>query len=98
MNRGRGGDGAAALEALPTFGPDVVLLDLGLPKMDGYEVARRMRRESGGQAALLIALTGYKSDARRLEEAGFDAHLIKPADVQKLAAILSDRKPRGRND
>lgn len=88
------GDGPAALEALSTFGPHVVLLDLGLPKMDGYEVARRMRQESGGKAALLIALTGYQNDARRLEEAGFDAHLIKPADVQKLAALLLDRTNR----
>jgi CheY-like chemotaxis protein/two-component sensor histidine kinase len=83
-------DGPAALEAAPAFGPDVVVLDIGLPNgMDGYEVARRLR--SDGQAsAFLVALTGYgqEDDRRRSGEAGFDAHLTKPVEPKVLAELL----------
>lgn len=82
-------NGPAALVALRTFAPDVVLLDLGLPGIDGYEVARRMRKAPGGKRLLLIAVTGYRSDGPQLKEAGFDRHLIKPPDMVKLAALLT---------
>ena len=82
-------DGPAALVAVRTFVPEVVLLDLGLPKMDGYEVAKRLREEHGDKKILLIALTGYKKDAARLKEAGFDEYLAKPVDREKLSALLA---------
>ena len=81
-------DGLAALAAFRTFDPEVVLLDLGLPEMDGYEVARRLREEHGHKKILLIAVTGYQNDAARLKQAGFDQHLIKPPDMRKLSTLL----------
>jgi signal transduction histidine kinase/DNA-binding response OmpR family regulator len=89
-------DGASALAALPAFGPEIVLLDIGLPGMDGYEVAREMRRHPGGEKLALVALTGYgqDEDRRRSQEAGFNEHLVKPVDpdvLQSLLASLSDR-------
>jgi two-component system CheB/CheR fusion protein len=82
--------GQAALAAIPAFGPEVVLLDIGLPEMDGYEVARRLREEYPDMRMLLIAVTGYQSDAARLKQAGFDEYLIKPPDMRKLFAILAE--------
>jgi CheY-like chemotaxis protein len=84
-------DGPTALEAAEAFRPEVVLLDIGLPRMDGYEVARRLReRERAGGRALLVAVTGYgqEEDRRRAEEAGFDAHLVKPAGPAALQRLL----------
>ena len=74
----------AALESAGTFDPQVVLLDIGLPGMDGYEVARRMRAR--GSKAQIVALTGYgqHNDQARSRDAGFDAHLVKPVDLQLL--------------
>ena len=83
-------DGAAALATIPAFGPDVVLLDIGLPNgMDGYEVARRLRK--GPLEAALVALTGYgqEEDRRRSAEAGFRAHLVKPVDPRSLTELLN---------
>jgi signal transduction histidine kinase len=73
-----------ALERLPHFDPQVILLDIGLPGMDGYEVARRVRAQ--GSAARIVALTGYgqSDDIQRATEAGFDSHLIKPVDLRLL--------------
>jgi signal transduction histidine kinase len=84
-------DGAAALEVVGTFGPEVVLLDIGLPGMDGYEVARRMRRQPALQGLLLVALTGYgqDEDRRRSREAGFNLHLVKPLDLDALPGIFA---------
>jgi signal transduction histidine kinase len=84
-------DGHAALGALKTYRPSVVLLDLGLPGMDGYEVARRMRAEPEGRAATLIALTGWgqEEDRRRSKEAGIDHHLVKPVDLTALHQLLA---------
>ncbi len=84
-------DGPSALAAVDTFDPEVVLLDIGLPGMDGYEVAKRLRKEHEKKNILLIAVTGYQKDSARLEQAGFDHHLIKPPDMFKLAAILAAR-------
>jgi CheY-like chemotaxis protein/anti-sigma regulatory factor (Ser/Thr protein kinase) len=81
------GDGPAALEEARSFGPDVVLLDLGLPKMDGYEVARRLREEHGSRMRI-VAITGYQRDSERLDRAGFDHHVIKPTDMSKLLEWL----------
>jgi PAS domain S-box-containing protein len=87
-------DGATALDLVPAYQPEVVLLDIGLPKMDGYEVARRLRAREGGRCGLLVALTGYgqEEDRRRATEAGFDAHLVKPADLGVLHELLRQGK------
>jgi CheY-like chemotaxis protein len=80
--------GPDALAAAQTVAPDAVLLDVVLPKIDGYEVARRLRAESA--VLLLIAVTGYgrDEDRRRAREAGFDHHLVKPADPAHILELL----------
>ena len=84
-------DGAAALAAFEQFHPSVTLLDLGMPGIDGYEVARRIRARPDARRAALIALTGWgqERDRRRTSEAGFDYHLIKPVDIDTVAAALA---------
>ena len=84
-------DGAAALRAVPEARPEVVLLDIGLPGMDGYEVASRLRATPGLAGLRLIAVTGYgqESDRRRARLAGFDHHLVKPVDLDRLRALLA---------
>jgi CheY-like chemotaxis protein len=84
-------DGRSALEVAAGFRPDVVLLDLGLPELDGYEVARRMRRHPDLAEVLLVAVSGYgrPEDLQRTREAGFDEHLVKPVDPQVLAELLA---------
>ncbi len=84
-------DGPAALEAIRSFRPAVVLLDLGMPDMNGIEVARRMRADPEAGGVTLVALTGWgqKEDRRKTSEAGFDYHLVKPADVGMLQTILA---------
>jgi two-component system CheB/CheR fusion protein len=86
-------DGATALDAAQAYRPEVVLLDIGLPKMDGYEVAQRLRRLPDSKSALVVALTGYgqEEDRRRAEEAGFDVHLVKPVDLAVLYSLLGKR-------
>jgi CheY-like chemotaxis protein len=83
-------DGPRALEAARAFAPEVVLLDIGLPGMDGYELAPLLRQIPGVANALLVALTGNgEEDARRRAlEAGFDAHVLKPADLDTLLGLL----------
>lgn len=83
-------NGPDALAAGAQLRPSLVLLDLGMPGMDGYELARRMRAESWGKEALLVALTGWGQEQhrRRSQEAGFDRHMIKPADADALRAVL----------
>jgi signal transduction histidine kinase/CheY-like chemotaxis protein len=85
-------DGRAALELTGRFAPDAILLDIGMPEMDGYEVARRLRADNGKQVAppLLIALTGWgqQHDLRRSELAGFDHHLVKPPNIERLHELL----------
>jgi len=84
-------DGHAALAAIASFQPAVVLLDLGMPGMNGFEVARRLREDPAARGITLVALTGWgqREDRRRTTEAGFDYHLVKPADVGMLQSILS---------
>lgn len=84
-------DGVQGIDAAATFRPDVVLLDIGLPGMDGYEVARRLRASDVARQALLIAVTGYgqPSDRRRSAEAGFSYHMVKPVEPAALIQILA---------
>jgi CheY-like chemotaxis protein len=81
-------DGQAALEAAARFAPDAVVIDIGLPRLDGYELARRLRQR--GVATRLVALTGYgrTEDKQRAQEAGFDAHLVKPVTLDELQRAL----------
>jgi PAS domain S-box-containing protein len=83
-------DGTSALEAFASYEPALVLLDIGMPEMDGYEVARRMRAAFPELKATIVALTGWgqEDDRRKARDAGFDRHLIKPADVGALQALL----------
>ncbi len=84
-------DGVEALEAFKTYDPAVVLLDIGMPGMDGYEVARRIRSGFPDRRTSLVALTGWgqEEDRRKAREAGFDHHLVKPAEISTLQSLLS---------
>jgi CheY-like chemotaxis protein len=84
-------NGAVALESAEQHRPEVALLDIGMPKLDGYEVARRIRAQPWGARITLVALTGWgqDSDRRRSQEAGFDSHLVKPLDLDKLTELLA---------
>ncbi len=84
-------NGAVALESAEQHRPEVALLDIGMPKLDGYEVARRIRAQPWGAGITLVALTGWgqDSDRRRSQEAGFDSHLVKPLDLDKLTDLLA---------
>ena len=83
-------DGPVTLEAALAYRPDVVLLDIGLPGLDGFEVAKRIRQQPMLQDLVLVAMTGYgqETDRRRSQEAGFDHHLVKPADFDEVLKIL----------
>jgi signal transduction histidine kinase len=89
-------DGAAGLEALRAHPFDLALVDIGLPKMNGYEVARRIRAEGPARRPILVALTGYGAadDRERALEAGFDRHLVKPVDDAVLERLLASIPPR----
>jgi signal transduction histidine kinase len=88
-------NGALALENAERHRPEVMLLDIGMPVLDGYEVARRVRAQPWGRSVTLVALTGWgqDSDRRRSREAGFDSHLVKPLDMDKLAELLDGLPP-----
>jgi signal transduction histidine kinase/DNA-binding response OmpR family regulator len=92
------GGGPEALDVFSSYDPAFVFLDIGMPEMDGYEVARRIRSDFPERHPFLIALTGWgqSDDRRQAKEAGFDQHLVKPADFAALQALLtlSDRDPR----
>ena len=83
-------DGAAAYDAAARHRPDVVLLDIGLPLLDGYEVCRRIRQQPWGTGMLLVALTGWgqEEDRHKTREAGFDGHLVKPVNYGELMMLL----------
>jgi two-component system CheB/CheR fusion protein len=89
-------DGEEALKLFASFNPDVVLLDLGMPRVSGYEVARRLR--ANDSAVLLVAITGWGQGADRAKSAaaGFDHHLTKPVDYRELVKVLAPdaRRPR----
>ncbi|MBX9681612.1 MAG: PAS domain S-box protein [Gemmataceae bacterium] len=84
-------DGVKAIEAAKSFGPELILLDIGMPGMDGYEVARSLRQMPEMRQTILVAQTGWgqEEDRRRTTEAGFDAHLVKPIDPSELKRIIA---------
>ncbi len=83
-------DGVDALDAVTSFEPDIAVLDIGMPRMNGYDVARELRARSDGHDVRLIALTGrgQSDDRQRPFDAGFDAHLTKPPDIESLLKEL----------
>ncbi|HEV7915256.1 MAG TPA: response regulator [Albitalea sp.] len=85
-------DGLQALACVPVFAPQIVVLDIGLPVMNGYEVCKRMRKMPATQKALLVALTGYgqKEDQLRAIDAGFDRHFVKPTDPRVLVHLIAE--------
>jgi CheY-like chemotaxis protein len=86
-------DGPAALEVAKEFRPELAVLDIGLPAMDGYELASRLLRELGRPAPVLFALSGYgqESDRARSEAVGFALHLVKPVDAAELLSTIEAR-------
>jgi CheY-like chemotaxis protein len=91
----RAHDGLEALEIARTFQPDIVLMDLGMPNLNGYDAARRMRQEPWGRELVLVATTGWgqDDDRQRTAEAGFDRHLVKPVAMAVLREVF-DAPPR----
>lgn len=85
-------DGLAAVAAVDEWRPEVVLLDIGLPGIDGYEVARRVRGSAHGKGVMLIALTGWgqDQDKQRTSDTGFDLHWVKPVGLEKLKELSRD--------
>ena len=88
-------DGPAALDAARAFQPHVILCDIGLPRISGYDVAARLRQQPEFGRTRLIALTGYgqNDDRRRAQDAGFDYHLTKPIEPDALTALLDSLRP-----
>jgi CheY-like chemotaxis protein len=84
-------DGLEALGLAEAFRPEVVLLDLGMPEMDGYEACRRLREQPWGNPMAVVAVTGWgrEDDRRRTQLAGFDQHLVKPVAPDVIASVLS---------
>src|SRR5262249_7867479 len=84
-------DGPRAIQGAAAHRPEVVFLDMGLPGMDGYEVAERLRRQAGASGIVLVALTGYgqAEDRRRSQQAGFDHHLVKPVVLPQLQELIA---------
>jgi CheY-like chemotaxis protein len=85
-------DGLEALESAPAFVPDVILMDIGMPRLNGFDTARRIRSEPWGRGGVLVALTGWgqEEDRRKSREAGFDHHLTKPVDPARLEKLLAE--------
>ena len=92
-------DGSAAVELAGEYRPEVILLDIGMPKLNGYEAARRIRDQIWGKSAVIVALTGWgqDDDKRKAEEAGFDHHFTKPVAPGTLEMLLADAGPVGAN-
>ena len=92
-------DGQEAVEAAATFKPDVILLDIGLPKLNGYDAARRIRELPGGKEMMLVAMTGWGQDEDRQKtaDAGFDSHLVKPVEYAVLTKLLASAPGVGRS-
>ena len=88
-------DGKSGLQLASDFLADAIVLDIGLPDLDGYEIARQIRRQPSGKSTLLIALTGWgqDKDKREAETAGFDFHFTKPVDIDRLLTVLSEHAP-----
>jgi DNA-binding response OmpR family regulator len=88
-------DGLEALELAGTFNPEIVLLDIGMPKISGYDVARRLR-ETRGDSVFIVAISGWgqEDDRKRARESGFDHHFTKPVDFEALLALIDKEPPR----
>lgn len=84
-------DGQQALERAEEFAPDVMLLDLGMPRGNGYDVAQAIRQRAWGESVVLVAVTGWDQDEDRIRtrEAGFDLHLVKPVQLDQLMQLIS---------
>jgi CheY-like chemotaxis protein len=91
-------DGLQAVEAARIFKPDIVLMDIGLPKLNGYEACQQIRQQPWGREMTLIAVTGWgqQEDKRRAAESGFDAHLVKPIDLAQLKKVLAPAQQPGK--
>jgi CheY-like chemotaxis protein len=93
-------DGQEAIQLAAEFRPDVVLMDIGMPRMDGYEAARRIRQQPWGEKMALVALTGWgqNEDKQRTADAGFDHHWVKPAEPAAIQALIAahSHEPRVR--
>ena len=91
-------DGEEGVRLAASWQPHVVLLDIGMPRLNGYDACRAMRAQAGGRDMQIIAITGWgqADDRRKSEAAGFDAHLVKPVDFLALAASLEDLSGRVR--
>ena len=89
-------DGQQAVELAATFRPALALLDIGMPRLNGYEAAQRIRAQEGGTEVLLIALTGWgqQEDRRRAFDAGFDHHLTKPAQLEDIEVLMDKARTR----
>lgn len=90
----RGTDAAEGVEFAEAFRPDLIVLDIGLPKMNGYDACCRVRERPGAKDMLIVAATGWRQDEdrRRSKEAGFDYHLVKPVDAAKINRLRAERK------
>jgi CheY-like chemotaxis protein len=88
-------DGMEGVEQAEAFRPDLIVLDIGLPKLNGYDACRRMRQMPWAKDTLIVAATGWgqDEDRRRSKDAGFDHHLVKPVDAAELNRLLAERKP-----
>lgn len=88
-------DGASALRMAGAFQPDLALLDIGLPTMDGYELGQQLRASLSDATLKLVALTGYgqETDRQRTAAAGFDYHLVKPVDFERLQSVIKELFP-----
>ena len=91
-------DGPGAIDAYASFKPAIVLLDIGLPGMDGYAVARELRERDPGRRTTLVALTGWgqDDDRARAREAGFEHHLVKPAEIEAVQRLITEAGRRTR--
>jgi CheY-like chemotaxis protein len=89
-------DGREAVDAATTLQPDLALLDIGMPRLNGYEACRRIREQPWAKSTVMVALTGWGQieDVRRSEQAGFDHHLVKPVEPAALEKLLASLQPR----
>jgi CheY-like chemotaxis protein len=89
-------DGCEAVDIATTFHPDLALLDIGMPRLNGYEACRRIREQPWGKTTVMVALTGWGQieDVRRSEQAGFDHHLVKPVEPGVLEKLLDSLQSR----
>jgi CheY-like chemotaxis protein len=90
-------DGEAAVEMVASFDPQLVLLDIGMPKLNGYDTCRLIRERDAGQLRTVVAVTGWgqPQDLKSSSEAGFDHHLVKPVDIDALLRLIATCVPAG---